>query len=106
MYQIGRVCMKLAGRDAGKICVIVSLDKNGRVLIDGETRRRLCNIIHLEPLDSVVKIKSGASNADVVKALHALGTYTLKEKAASKTSTSPKAPLAKRPTKLKSSKKD
>ncbi|MAG08197.1 50S ribosomal protein L14e, partial [Candidatus Woesearchaeota archaeon] len=49
LNQIGRLVVKTAGRDAGKKALIVdSLDKS-HVLIDGETRRRKCNIAHLEP---------------------------------------------------------
>jgi large subunit ribosomal protein L14e len=73
MFEVGRLCVKLAGRDANKKCVIVEvLDKNF-VLVDGETRRRKCNTIHLEPLDQVLKIKEKAAHADVKKAFKDLG---------------------------------
>lgn len=68
MYTIGRLCMKIAGRDAGNYCLVVD-DTDGRVTIDGQTRRRAVNPTHLEPLDKVAKIKKGASHEDVVKAL-------------------------------------
>jgi len=67
MYGIGRLCVKIAGRDAGKKCVIVDILKSNYVLIDGETRRRKCNLIHLEPLDQIIKINKEASNVDIVK---------------------------------------
>lgn len=71
--QIGRLCVKLAGRDAGKECLIIkSLDKN-LVMIDGLTRRRKCNIGHLEFLDKVAEIKENASHEEVLKALEAIG---------------------------------
>ena len=57
MYKVGRLCVKLAGRDAGKKCVIVDVLKDNYVMIDGATRRRKCNIAHLEPLDKCIKIK-------------------------------------------------
>lgn len=63
------VCLKVAGRDAGKTCVVVEDEKNGRVLIEGETRRRACNTLHLEPLGRSVAVKKDASHADVMKAL-------------------------------------
>ena len=69
MYEIGTVCVKIAGRDAGKKCVIVEAPKDGFVVIEGETRRRKCNIRHLEMLKEEVKVKSGASHAEVMKAL-------------------------------------
>jgi large subunit ribosomal protein L14e len=73
MLEIGRVCVKIAGRDAGLKCVIVEQLDDNYVLIDGETRRRKCNIAHLEPLDQTVDLKKGASHADVAKAFEKLG---------------------------------
>ena len=69
MYQIGRLCVKIAGRDARKKCVIVDVLDKFYVMIDGQTRRRKCNISHLEPLDKVLKISKGASHDAVVDAL-------------------------------------
>jgi len=69
MIDIGRICVKIAGRDAGKKCVIIdTVDKN-TVLIDGETRRRKCNIAHLELLEQTVKVSKGASHDAVAAAL-------------------------------------
>ena len=68
MIEVGRICMKLAGRDAGEKCVVVEKIDNNFVLIDGQTRRRKCNIHHLEPLNQTLKIKKGASNAEIKKA--------------------------------------
>jgi large subunit ribosomal protein L14e len=73
MIDVGRICVKIAGRDAGLKCVVVEVIDNNFVLIDGETRRRKCNILHLEPLDKTVEIKKGASHADVAKAFEHLG---------------------------------
>jgi len=63
--EIGRVCVKLAGRDAGNVAVVVDNIDDKFVLIDGNVRRRKCNIMHLEPLDEVLKIKKNASHAEV-----------------------------------------
>ena len=62
MIEIGRLCLKTAGRDAGCKCIIIDILDEHYVLIDGETRRRKCNILHLEPMKDVVKIKKGASH--------------------------------------------
>ncbi len=72
MFEIGRLCVKIAGRDANKKCVIVDKIDDKFVLIDGQTRRRKCNIIHLKPLDKVVKIKKNASHDAVIKELKKL----------------------------------
>ncbi|MBT3720383.1 50S ribosomal protein L14e [archaeon] len=69
MYEIGRLCVKLAGRDARKKCLVVDILENNYVLIDGQTRRKKCNNNHLEPLNKVLKIKKGASHKEVVDAL-------------------------------------
>ncbi len=69
VFEIGRLCIKIAGRDAGKKTLVVDVLENNYVLIDGLTRRRKCNIMHLEPLDKVLKIAKGASTDVVLKAL-------------------------------------
>ena len=69
MYEIGRLCVKLAGRDARMKCVIIEVLDNNYVMIDGQTRRRKCNINHLEPLDKVLKIKKNATHSEVKTAL-------------------------------------
>jgi large subunit ribosomal protein L14e len=73
MIDVGRLCVKTAGRDAGLKCVIVDVIDDNFVLIDGETRRRKCNILHLEPLDKVLDIRKGASHEQVAKAFEAAG---------------------------------
>ncbi|MBI2135053.1 50S ribosomal protein L14e [Candidatus Woesearchaeota archaeon] len=73
MIEIGRLCIKTAGRDAGLRCVIVDILDNKFVLIDGETRRRKCNILHLEPLKDVIKIKKNASHDEIKKEFEKLG---------------------------------
>ncbi len=74
LFSVGRLCLKIAGRDAGKRCVIVEEAKDGVVMIDGETRRRKCNVRHLEPLVDSLNVKKGATHADVVKAFAKLGS--------------------------------
>lgn len=105
--EVGQLCVKIAGRDAGKKCVVVDvLDKNF-VLIDGETRRRKCNILHIEPLEQTVDVKKGASHELVAKALESLGITSrntkqkkvakrrkhLRKKKAKIASATPKAPV-------------
>jgi large subunit ribosomal protein L14e len=69
MYEIGRLCVKTAGRDSRLKCVIVEVLEGYFVMIDGQTRRKKCNIKHLEPLDKVLKIKKNALHEEVVEAL-------------------------------------
>ena len=94
MIEIGRLCVKIAGRDAGKKAVIVDILDDKFVLIDGETRRRKCNVLHIEPLGQVVKINKNASHEDVTKALKELGIESRESKPKQKT----QKPKAKRKT--------
>lgn len=73
MTEIGRVYVKTAGRDAGKFCAIVDTIDNNFVMIDGQVRRKKCNLAHLEPLEKTIDVKKGASHADVVKAFEKIG---------------------------------
>lgn len=81
MLTIGRLCVKTAGRDAGKKCVVVSVLDNNHVLIDGETRRRKCNLLHLEPLNQVVDIKKDANHAEVIAVFKSVGVEVVPTKA-------------------------
>lgn len=68
--SVGRVCVKLAGREAGKKCVIVErVDKNFVLISGTKVKRRRCNIGHLDPTDVKLDIKKGVSDADLKKAL-------------------------------------
>ncbi|MBS3163418.1 50S ribosomal protein L14e [Candidatus Woesearchaeota archaeon] len=69
LMDVGRVCYKIAGREAGKLCVIVDVKDRKFVIIDGNVRRKLCNVSHLEPTDIILKIKKGASTSEVHAAL-------------------------------------
>jgi len=79
MIEIGRLCVKLAGRDAGKECLIVDVLDKSFVTIDGNTRRRKCNVDHLEILPQKAKIKKGASHEEVVKALEQMGVKIIQK---------------------------
>lgn len=73
MYSIGRICVKLAGRDAGRQAIIVDILDDKLVLIDGNVRRRKCNILHLEPTAKAVEIRKNASHEEVMKIFKELG---------------------------------
>ena len=80
IFNIGRICVKIAGRDAGKKCVIVEQVDDNLVVIDGQTRRRKVNIKHLEPLQNVVEISASASSDEVAKVFEGLGLEVRKNK--------------------------
>lgn len=80
MIEIGRICVKIAGRDAGNKCVVVDIIDDNYVLIDGGVRRKKCNIRHLEPLDKTIKIKKGASHENVVAEFKKLKLFIWEKK--------------------------
>jgi large subunit ribosomal protein L14e len=73
MIEIGRLCVKTAGRDAGLKCAIIEVIDETYVKIDGQTRARKCNIAHLEPLGTVLELKKNAGHDEVLKALKKQG---------------------------------
>ncbi|AWX32052.1 MAG: 50S ribosomal protein L14e [Methanosphaera stadtmanae] len=53
----GRVCVKIAGRESGKKCVIVDvIDENFVEIVGNEVKNKRCNIKHLEPVDATVEV--------------------------------------------------
>ena len=73
-FEVGRVCVKLSGRETGKKCVIVDVVDKNFVLVTGPksvtgVRRRRTNVDHLEPTAELVELKKGAADDDVEKAL-------------------------------------
>ena len=88
MIEIGRLCVKIAGRDSGKKCVIVDILEPGFVLIDGETRRRKCNIKHIEFLEKKIDLTKGADRKKIIEEFKKLG-IELREKKAKTVYTKP-----------------
>lgn len=78
LYETGRICVKVAGREAGSYCVIVEKMKDNYVVITGPKelsgiRRRSCNVRHLEPLETILSVSSGAGDSVVEKAIAEAG---------------------------------
>lgn len=76
--EIGRICVKLAGREAGRKCVIVELTDKSFALVTGPksvtgVKRRRVNINHVEPLQDKIEVKRGASDEEVAEVLKASG---------------------------------
>jgi large subunit ribosomal protein L14e len=84
--EVGRICVKIAGREAGRKCVIVDIIDENFVLVTGPksltgVKRRRCNINHLEVLDKKIEIPKGASDEEVLKAIEQAGlTEFMKER--------------------------
>jgi large subunit ribosomal protein L14e len=68
--EVGRVCVKLKGREEGRRCVIVDIIDRNYVLVTGPedltgVRRRRVNMDHLEPLDEKIEIRRNATDEEV-----------------------------------------
>jgi large subunit ribosomal protein L14e len=79
--EVGRICMKAAGREAGKYCIVLKKMDDNFVLITGpktltQVKRRRCNVEHLEPTSFTVKIDTEASDAVVMEAYEKAGLLT------------------------------
>ncbi|MCD4740403.1 50S ribosomal protein L14e [archaeon] len=69
VFEVGRICNKIRGREAGEKCTVVEVIDEKYVLVDGpNVKRRRCNIGHLEPTNQKITIKKGATKKDVTEA--------------------------------------
>jgi len=80
MLEVGRVCLKTAGREAGRYCIVLKKMDENFVLVTGpkettKVKRRRCNIEHLEPLMEKIKIAAEASDSEVMKEFSREGLY-------------------------------
>jgi large subunit ribosomal protein L14e len=76
--EVGRVCVKVAGREAGRKCVIVDVMDKSFVVVTGPkkvtgVKRRRVNINHVAPTEDVIPIKRGASDEEVAQMIQADG---------------------------------
>jgi large subunit ribosomal protein L14e len=80
IFEVGRMCIKIAGRDAGRRCIVVERVDDIFVVVDGETRRKKVNIKHLEPIAQTVEISDKASHEEVKKVFSELGLKVWEKK--------------------------
>lgn len=76
--EIGRVCMKVAGREAGGYCVVLKNPEKSFALVTGPKvltgiKRRKSNVAHLEPTQYKVEIADDATDDQVAAALQKSG---------------------------------
>ena len=76
--EVGRICVKLTGREAGRKCVIVDIMDKSFVVITGPKtitgiKRRRANINHVEPLQDKIAIKRGATDEEITEELKTSG---------------------------------
>ena len=76
--EVGRICVKTAGRLAGKKCVIVDVMDKSFVLVTGPAavtglKRKRANVNHIMPLQDKLDLRRGASDEEVTSTLEAAG---------------------------------
>jgi large subunit ribosomal protein L14e len=76
--EVGRVCVKVAGRESGRKCVIVDVMDKSFVLVTGPrkvtgVKRRRVNINHVAPTEETIQVKRGASDEEVTQMIEAAG---------------------------------
>jgi large subunit ribosomal protein L14e len=76
--EIGRICVKLSGREAGRKCVILDVIDKNFVLVTGPfkltgVKRRRVNINHIEPTESKIEVKKGEDDEKTTDVLNKAG---------------------------------
>ena len=80
--EVGRICVKEAGREQGKKCVIIDVMDKSFILVTGPKnltgiKRRKVNLDHVVALDDKVEVRRGASDEEITQALEAAGKTEL-----------------------------
>ncbi|MBA3064944.1 MAG: 50S ribosomal protein L14e [Nanoarchaeota archaeon] len=61
IFEPGRVCVKIAGREAGNHCAVLEVIDANYVMVEGpQVRKRKTNVAHLEPLADKIDSKKDA----------------------------------------------
>ena len=76
--EVGRICVKQAGRENGKKCIVIDVMDKSFVLVTGPkkvtgVKRRRVNINHVMPLQEKIEVKRGASDEEVAQVLEDAG---------------------------------
>ncbi|MFW5704543.1 MAG: 50S ribosomal protein L14e [Nanoarchaeota archaeon] len=73
MLEVGRLVVKTCGRDAMEYGVIIEVNDDKFVTIDGNVRRKKVNKFHVEPLNKTLDVKKGADTKTVLAAFEKAG---------------------------------
>jgi len=78
VIDVGRICVKVRGREAGRKCVVIKIIDENFVEITGPkditgVRRRRANVKHLVPLPIKLDLEEGASDEEVARVLEERG---------------------------------
>ena len=78
ILDVGRICVKKLGREAGRKCIVIDIIDKSFVLVTGPqalsgVKRRRANVNHLEPMAVKLNVARQASDEDVIVAVEAEG---------------------------------
>jgi len=71
--KTGDIILKISGRDAGNIGTITEVLDNNYVVIDGNTRKRKCNIKHLEFLGKNIPVRKDTDRNNILDLIKKAG---------------------------------
>lgn len=76
--EVGRICFKTMGREAGQKCVIVGVIDKNFVMVTGPksltgVKRRRVNVSHLAFTPYKLNIKENASDEEILKTIQESG---------------------------------
>jgi large subunit ribosomal protein L14e len=88
--EVGRICMKTAGRENGMKCVIVDVMDKSFALITGPkaltgVKRKRVNLSHIMPLEGKIDLKRGATDDEVTASLTSTGKLDEMKQSSAKT---------------------
>lgn len=68
--DIGRVCLKVKGREQGEKCVVLDvIDRNFVIVVGPNVKRRRVNMNHIIPLEEAVELQRNATDEEAIAAL-------------------------------------
>jgi len=66
--EVGSICIKTAGREAGQKAVVLEEAKGGIVVIEGPyIKKRKCNIAHLFPTGKTIKVTKSMTKKELLE---------------------------------------
>ena len=70
LFDVGRVCRKTSGAEAGKLCVVLTKPDKHEVVVAGPNiKKGKVNLAHLEPLPNTIHVGKDATAAEVTELL-------------------------------------
>lgn len=69
LLEIGRICIKRAGKNSGEKVIIVGFEKNLPIVEGLHSKRKKCNPKHLFPTVKKAELKENPPREEVIKFL-------------------------------------